>query len=381
MITKVYMYDDISTEQWVDILQDKNMITDAVKNIFRVLYETENKKLNGKAIAEILGYEHHLTLNNIVGRCGRRIKNNYDISTNAMVENEQWLVVFNGDEVKEQGKLYFNWILKDNMIEAFEQLCYFDESIRILPMNGTEEFDSQTAKDVQINFFMDELISRNGKYYFKSSGMKAETSTLVLFQYDNSIIASAKLCSIEKLETQQHGYAGAYYFDVSTIEIFEPITIEEMKQAVPTFKRFSQAKQNIPAIYTKAVKTLIHAKKFHELPEEIPDFYMKQLTEGAKKQITVNAYERNQVARNRCLEHYGYACVVCNFDFSEFYGEEFKGKIHVHHLKPLSDINEQYVVDPIKDLRPVCPNCHMALHSKKVPYTIEELQQKIKQSQ
>ena len=44
------------------------------------------------------------------------------------------------------------------------------------------------------------------------------------------------------------------------------------------------------------------------------------------------------------------------------------------HIVPLSEIGEEYVVDPIRDLVPVCPNCHMALHSKKDGvYTVEEL--------
>jgi 5-methylcytosine-specific restriction protein A len=46
----------------------------------------------------------------------------------------------------------------------------------------------------------------------------------------------------------------------------------------------------------------------------------------------------------------------------------------VHHIVPISEIGKEYIVDPIRDLVPVCPNCHMALHSKKDGvYTIEEL--------
>ena len=49
------------------------------------------------------------------------------------------------------------------------------------------------------------------------------------------------------------------------------------------------------------------------------------------------------------------------------------GLIHVHHCKPLSEIQEGYEVDPIKHLIPICPNCHAVIHRRKPPYTIEEV--------
>ena len=95
--------------------------------------------------------------------------------------------------------------------------------------------------------------------------------------------------------------------------------------------------------------------------------------EGAVKKIYVNAYERNEEARKKCIEHYGCKCMVCGMDFFDMYGEIGKGFIHVHHLKKLSEINKEYVVDPIKDLRPVCPNCHAMIHKRNVPYSIDEM--------
>lgn len=109
---------------------------------------------------------------------------------------------------------------------------------------------------------------------------------------------------------------------------------------------------------------LVHNTDF---PEE---FYI----EGAQKQILTNRYERNLKARARCIAVHGSACAVCGFDFGIAFGEEFSGKIEVHHKKPISEIGENYVVDPVNDLVPVCPNCHMMLHSKPIGvYTIEEL--------
>ena len=108
------------------------------------------------------------------------------------------------------------------------------------------------------------------------------------------------------------------------------------------------------------------------LPEEID--VAEVFVEGAARQITVNAYERNPEARSRCIAHYGTRCFACNFDFGASYGEMLEGYIHVHHLRPLSDIDGEYEVDPIADLRPVCPNCHAVIHSRRPqPITIEEV--------
>ncbi|HEX9840255.1 MAG TPA: HNH endonuclease [Anaerolineales bacterium] len=52
-----------------------------------------------------------------------------------------------------------------------------------------------------------------------------------------------------------------------------------------------------------------------------------------------------------------------------------KGIIHVHHLIPLSEIKGTYDLDPIKDLVPVCPNCHAIIHSTQPPLTIEQLKE------
>jgi hypothetical protein len=51
--------------------------------------------------------------------------------------------------------------------------------------------------------------------------------------------------------------------------------------------------------------------------------------------------------------------------------------VHVHYLRPSSDIKESYIVDPFKDLSPVCPNCHAMIHRKKPPYAIEEIKSKM----
>jgi len=83
-------------------------------------------------------------------------------------------------------------------------------------------------------------------------------------------------------------------------------------------------------------------KSPNRIPEEIPP--QQTYIEGSATKITVNAYERNGAARKACLEHHGYVCKVCDFDFVEFYGEIGRKFIHVHHIIPISEIREKYTV-------------------------------------
>jgi predicted HNH restriction endonuclease len=99
----------------------------------------------------------------------------------------------------------------------------------------------------------------------------------------------------------------------------------------------------------------------------------EKFCEGAARRVLVNAYERDPKAREKCIEYYGATCFVCSFNFGKVFGKIGEGFIHVHHLRPISEIAEEYQVDPVKDLRPVCPNCHAMLHRRSPCFSIEEV--------
>lgn len=107
--------------------------------------------------------------------------------------------------------------------------------------------------------------------------------------------------------------------------------------------------------------------------DEIPN--SETVFEGAKKEIVVNRYERSREARDKCIAVNGCKCAVCGMDFEKVYGEIGRGFIHVHHIVPISSIGKEYKLDPVKDLVPVCPNCHAMLHRKEPPHTIQELKE------
>lgn len=120
-----------------------------------------------------------------------------------------------------------------------------------------------------------------------------------------------------------------------------------------------------------------------ELDEQSGDVTSNYL-EGSKKIVTVNAYERNPIARKECINYFLFLnngklkCEICGFDFGEVYGDEFKTKIHIHHLVEISSIGAEYKINPTTDLIPICPNCHLIAHSKKPAYTPDEIKAMIR---
>ena len=129
----------------------------------------------------------------------------------------------------------------------------------------------------------------------------------------------------------------------------------------------------------------------HFLNSDLPSFEQKllekissikegssEIREGTPVRLVLNKYERNPKARAACIAAKGTACTVCGMEFGKVYGPAFAGKIEVHHLVPISSISKEYVVDPVKDLVPICPNCHTAIHSKPDGvYSVEELKELI----
>ena len=138
------------------------------------------------------------------------------------------------------------------------------------------------------------------------------------------------------------------------------------------------AKSESAASFVEAVFSYVNANSDVSvvadelLPQAVPERYSES---GIGKKILINKYERNPIARRKCIEIHGASCSVCGFNSLDFYGVEFSDKIEVHHIVPIHEIGKDYKIDPETDLIPVCPNCHMILHTKMSDGTFISLEQ------
>jgi len=99
--------------------------------------------------------------------------------------------------------------------------------------------------------------------------------------------------------------------------------------------------------------------------------------EGATVIRYVNRFERSKKAREECVKYHKAICAACGFDFKTKYGDLGIGFIEVHHLVELSRIKKEYVVDPKKDLVPLCSNCHSMIHRVQPALTLDALKKRI----
>jgi hypothetical protein len=112
-----------------------------------------------------------------------------------------------------------------------------------------------------------------------------------------------------------------------------------------------------------------HDAHAHDVDENLEE----GLPEGARSIVQVNRYERDPRNRARAIHAHGTDCLACGLNFGRVYGPLTEGFIHVHHVVPLSQLNADYVIDPVTDLVPLCANCHSAAHRRNPPLSVKEL--------
>ncbi|MGE3326323.1 MAG: HNH endonuclease [Acidimicrobiia bacterium] len=205
----------------------------------------------------------------------------------------------------------------------------------------------------------------------KSGVVSGDRCFLLRQSTERGLIASGTFTSEIYQDDHWDGTPGktANYADVvwtKWLSTSDRLPVEDLVLEVPGFhwNQVQSSGQEVPVAVAEVLERVWAAHAGAEpfrSPEEQEVF-----SEGEAVRVEVNRYERNAEARRRCLDYYGTVCSVCALDFEARYGAIGRGFIHVHHVRDIAQVGKAYEVDPIKDLRPVCPNCHAMLH-KTVP--------------
>lgn len=152
---------------------------------------------------------------------------------------------------------------------------------------------------------------------------------------------------------------------------FASVLQSELPKWYDLFRNDSAEIDNTPELrFSRTEKDneyLISILDFENLANDIENEQFENLEFSPQKEGKIQyfygiRYERNLNNRKMAIETHGLKCAVCGFDFFQAYGEQGKGFIEVHHIKPLCTFQNEDVVNPETDLLPVCSNCHRMIH-------------------
>ena len=95
---------------------------------------------------------------------------------------------------------------------------------------------------------------------------------------------------------------------------------------------------------------------------------------GSAVGVLDHEWERDPLIRALCLRYHGTRCHICHTDLAQRYGHLGASSTQVHLIHPRAFVDVSRVPDPVEDLIPVCPSCHVMLHLGRTdPMPVEDL--------
>lgn len=171
-----------------------------------------------------------------------------------------------------------------------------------------------------------------------------------------------------KHHEETHPEEDLNYVSCDTCKILHTAETRFMEDRIAEFERKLNSIA-MPNGIPSSIEAMVEADLDSILAEE-------GLFEGKKGQRFITYYERNPKLRSKAIIIHGFKCMACGFDFEEKYGERGSKFIEVHHLMPVSSLEEESMVDPEKEMVVVCSNCHRMIHRKKDEVlSLEELKE------
>lgn len=303
-------------------------------------------------------------------------------------------------QVDVYGNMRMVWMFPLKAVSALESSIneFNIPETRLIPMSSSEFEDYNTFEEVQNKFFLEELITRERcAYKYREKGLKSQNNALLLFQYNNTIIASARLDEVVAFEDTEDGvYRGAYYLYPDSIQVFEPITLRDFKIVCPSFIGFSQTKRYIEINCLNAILKLIELKsqnyelsiKSKEVVEDIAEKEAKQLSNkellkrinnNKMPKITyrnkITTYPRDSNLKELIKRLADGNCQLCG-QAAPFKDKSGSPYLEEHHVIRLADGGK----DELANVVTLCPNCHRKIHILNVNTDKKTLEEAINQN-
>ena len=332
---------DISVEDWKGVLVNSKVVTpnnlDLLLRIYAIGDEVGPKELSVEE-----GYSSTYPYKEVVMALAKRIKTTLkvDVPTDKDGKVIWWHLLFNGG-LKDNSA--FEWSLKNDLRLA----------IKALIESGTlQEVVVQSSKELQT--VEEEAVVKVQKVEEKTVSTKKDDGLSAFDRLFEAIMAPAPTKEELVVEKKQVSPVSEQSIQVAET-ISKPKEVGESK--IPTEKIIQEKEE------TKQEQVVEKIEEKVKAPELAPK--------------VENELDYKTRIKQECIEYYGAICDICGFDFGYTYGENYESCIQIHHIHNEDDEIIE-TTHPIKDLVPVCCNCHHVMHSQKPPISVEKMREMIK---
>lgn len=384
---------NITKEEWLEMLENPEVFREADLQLIKTILDNRGM-MSGSEAAEKIGAKNHGVLNLQVGRLSKRIMNflpEVEYPKNDQGSTRYWHIPFLGEDHPQKNRYY--WELREELEKAADTYFYSHSkavtnsvfslpenipAIRLLPMSEKDPAFAGKSLEEVLSWF--KFYLPNNIYQFKRK-MGTPEGTLVLFQYQGRLIASAILeGTVSYDEMNPYGYTGYYQFSSHTIAVFDPLSFSEVHGVWNELKSFNQSFQKLDPEKYSAFKELLTSRNFRRVVyKDEEDFqHVIEISEAGNTEVKDEPKElivkvskaseklkwgRDPAIAKRAIVSAGYKC---ESDAShEFFISATTNKNYVegHHLIPLEFQYEfKNSLDVEANIISLCAMCHKKIH-------------------
>lgn len=323
---KLYKYGvDINKETWKTILLDQKIVTAGNLEFLLRVYAIGDQ-VGPLELGKEKGFSATYPYKEVMMALGKRIKTALKIEVPVGEDGKPlwWHLLFNGGF---KDNTAFEWSLKTELRQAMDELIAEGKVKEVAVVSKKELVPIQEEFPLKADEEGEELSDFDRLF----ASIMAEPKAKVVEPKTKAVEPKAKVVEPEVNKIEEKVLSS-----IKKEETPEPVAIEMPKVSQPQ-------------------------EKVESLTEE-------------------SAEKDEKSIKKACLEYYGAICDLCGFDYGYTYGEAFENMIEIHNVKHTHEVGNEISpdTDPIKDLIPICCNCHQVIHSQNPPISIEKMREMIK---
>ena len=347
---KIYKYSvGITKEDWKKILLDTKVVTASNLEFLLRLYSIGDE-VGPAELGKEKGLSNNYPYREVMMALGKRIKTALKVEVPVGEDQKPlwWHLLFNGG-FKDNSS--FEWSLKTELRQALDEL---------IAEGKVEKIEVASEK---------ELIPITEEILIKKEAPAPETKKGA----DDGMSAFDRLFASIMSDSQPE-------VKEEKVEVPMPKQEEKTEIAQVAHKEETIAEEKVEHKIMTSLEDVTRTLQEAIHPVSMPNKQEAVQTEHAaeKNEAPQEAGDYRASKKAATIDYYGAICDICGFDYGYTYGDAYESMIEVHNVNGIVGDEILPDTDPVKDLIPICHNCHHVIHSQTPAIPVHQMRKMVK---